>query len=50
LDTALRDKRMGLRSMEQRVSFLHGKMKIESHPTLGTRILAKIPYTEKTNG
>jgi PAS domain S-box-containing protein len=50
LNAAFREKRMGLWSMEQRVAFLDGKMKIESRPTLGTRILAKIPYTEKTNG
>jgi signal transduction histidine kinase len=50
MDAAFREKRMGLRSMEQRVAFLDGKMKIESSPALGTRILAKIPYTEKTNG
>jgi signal transduction histidine kinase len=49
LDVAFREKRMGLRSMEQRVAFLDGKMKIESRPTLGTRIMAKIPYTERTN-
>jgi PAS domain S-box-containing protein len=47
--TSLQEKRMGLRSMEQRVAFLGGKMKIESRPTLGTRILAKIPYAERIN-
>jgi PAS domain S-box-containing protein len=50
LGAAFREKRMGLRSMEQRVVFLRGKMEIDSSPTRGTRILAKIPYTEKTNG
>jgi signal transduction histidine kinase len=50
LDAAFRERRMGLRSMEQRAAFLDGKMKIESRPTLGTRIMVTIPYTEKTNG
>jgi signal transduction histidine kinase len=50
LDAAFRERRMGLRSMEQRVAFLDGRMKIESRPTQGTRISARIPYTEKTNG
>ncbi|MCW7755315.1 PAS domain S-box protein [Desulfobotulus sp. H1] len=35
---AAREKRMGLRSMEERVALLGGKMKIQSSPGAGTRI------------
>jgi PAS domain S-box-containing protein len=49
LDAALRERRMGLRSMEQRVASLRGKMEIHSRPMEGTRILIRIPlHLEKT--
>ena len=48
--TALKEKRMGLSSMEERVSLLGGKMDIKSRIGLGTRILIEIPWQEKENG
>jgi PAS domain S-box-containing protein len=50
LDEALGEKRMGIQSMKQRVAFLNGEMKIESHPMQGTKILVKLPHMEKTDG
>jgi len=42
-DSAINEKHMGLLSMEERVSFLAGKMKIESRLNQGTKILIEIP-------
>ncbi|RLB82439.1 MAG: hypothetical protein DRH17_05895 [Deltaproteobacteria bacterium] len=51
LVTALNEKRMGVRSMEERVALLQGKMRIQSRPTEGTRILIEVPYKkEKKSG
>lgn len=50
LVTAMNEKRMGLWSMEQRVSLLKGTMRIQSHLTEGTRILIDVPYQDKRNG
>ena len=47
LASAAEKKRMGLSSMEQRVAFLKGEIKIESRPTKGTKISIEIPYEEK---
>ena len=44
------EKRMGLRSMQERVSLLHGKMIIQSRPRQGTQIFVKIPYQENKRG
>ncbi len=44
LIAALDEKRMGLRSMEERVRLLYGKMKIQSLPMRGTNILIEVPY------
>ena len=41
---ATREKRMGLRSMEERVSLLQGQMTIRSRPMKGTKIFIKFPY------
>ncbi len=41
------EKRMGLRSMAERVSLLQGKMTIQSRPLEGTQIIIKFPYQEK---
>lgn len=38
------EKRMGLRSMEERVHLLQGTMKIQSIPMKGTKIFIKIPH------
>jgi len=47
LAEASKEKRMGLRSMEQRVSLLNGKMRIQSRPKEGTKVFIEIPYKEK---
>jgi PAS domain S-box-containing protein len=46
-ETMRREKRMGLRSMEERVRLLKGQMKIESQPEKGTKIFIKIPLQEE---
>ncbi len=40
---ALKERRMGLQIMEQRVALLNGEMVIDSRPRLGTKILVKVP-------
>lgn len=47
LATALNEKRMGLRGMEERVRLLEGKMRIQSRPGKGTRVLIEVPYEER---
>jgi PAS domain S-box-containing protein len=47
--SAIKEKRMGLRSMEERVSLLNGKMKIQSRPTEGTKICIEVPYKEQNH-
>jgi signal transduction histidine kinase len=49
-DSAINGKQMGLLSMEERVSFLAGKMKIESRLKQGTKILIEIPCKELNGG
>ena len=39
-----REKRLGLRSMKERVNLLQGQMAIESQPGKGTKISIKFPY------
>lgn len=41
---ALCEKRMGLKSMQERVSLMGGTMTIKSVPDKGTRLVIKIPY------
>jgi len=43
-------KRMGLRSMEERVNLLKGDFIIQSKAMEGTRITIKIPYAEQKSG
>ncbi|MBW2491424.1 MAG: PAS domain S-box protein [Deltaproteobacteria bacterium] len=50
LTAASKEKRMGLRSMEERVSLLNGKMKIQSRPNEGTKVFIEVPYKEKKRG
>jgi signal transduction histidine kinase len=45
--TADTEKRMGLRSMAERVRLIQGDMRIRSQPGKGTRIFIKFPYQEK---
>ncbi len=44
LSAAQQKKRMGLRSMEERVDLLGGKMKIYSQLSKGTKIFIEVPY------
>lgn len=44
LISAQDEKRMGLRSMEERIGLLGGEMDIKSSPTEGTSIFIKFPY------
>ena len=46
----MEEKRMGLRNMEERARLLHGRMKIQSRPKIGTKISIKFPYSENTDG
>ena len=47
---ASQEKRMGLRSMKERATLLHGKIKILSRLNRGTKIFIEVPYTKKTTG
>ena len=47
LVTAQNEKRMGLGTMEERVSLLNGAMRIQSRPGKGTKVLIEVPYEEK---
>jgi signal transduction histidine kinase len=44
------DKRMGLRSMLERVNLMGGKMKLQSKLGQGTKVSIKLPFKEKTSG
>jgi PAS domain S-box-containing protein len=44
------EKRMGLRSMEERVGLLAGKMTVKSSPGAGTKIFIEFPYQENESG
>ena len=46
LAEASKEKRMGLRSMKERVGLLNGKMKIQSRPKEGAKIFIEVPYKE----
>ena len=50
LNTAFSEKRMGIRSMQERVDLLHGKWKIESRLNEGTKIFVEVPYKGKKSG
>ncbi len=41
-------KRMGIRSMQERVNMIHGSMMIHSQPMKGTQVSIKIPFAEKS--
>ena len=41
------EKRLGLRSMKERVNLLQGQMTIQSRPMQGTKIFIKIPFKER---
>jgi len=46
---AIRVRGLGLRGMEERVRELNGTFEIKSRPAAGTRILIRLPVTEKLN-
>jgi PAS domain S-box-containing protein len=48
-EEAIEEKRLGLSSMEERVTLLQGKMKIDSQPGQGTRVFIEIP-SQISNG
>lgn len=48
--TAENEKRMGLRSMAERVNLLKGQMNIRSHLNRGTKIEIKLPHQEIKDG
>ncbi len=47
LTEARKEKRMGMRSMQERIEFLGGSMDIKSEINKGTKFLIKIPILEK---
>ena len=49
LARSFKEKRLGLSSMEERVSLLEGTLSIKSRPSKGTKILIEVPYKEKTD-
>ncbi len=44
------EKRMGLRSMQERVKLLNGQINLQSKPGQGTKVSIKLPIVEKKNG
>jgi signal transduction histidine kinase len=47
LSATQHEKKMGLKSMEQRAKLLGGKMRIQSGPEKGTKIIIEVPFREK---
>ncbi|MCP3925813.1 MAG: response regulator [Desulfobacterales bacterium] len=45
--SALKEKRMGLKSMEERVNLLNGKFNIQSKRGMGTKLFIEVPYKAK---
>jgi PAS domain S-box-containing protein len=48
--SAVNEKHMGLQSMKERAGLLNGKMRVQSRPQSGTKIIVEIPYEEKNYG
>jgi len=48
--STLRERCMGICSMEERVALLGGTMKLDSRPTQGTRIRIEVPLRENVHG
>jgi PAS domain S-box-containing protein len=48
LETAFTERRMGIRSMQERVAILGGKMEIDSRQGRGTRVLIEVPQSDQT--
>jgi PAS domain S-box-containing protein len=49
LTRSFKEKRLGLSSMEERVSLLEGTMSIKSRPSKGTKIFIEVPCRESTD-
>ncbi len=49
LASSFKEKRMGLSSMEERVSLLEGTMRIKSRPSRGTSLFIEVPCKERTD-
>jgi PAS domain S-box-containing protein len=49
VEAARRNGGLGLLSMQERVNLVHGEFFIESSPSKGTRIVAKVPVTVKAD-
>jgi len=47
-DTASKSNGIGLKNMKSRTTILKGKMTISTQPNKGTKILFKVPYSEKS--
>ena len=44
------EKRMGLRSMQERITLLNGEIKLQSKPGQGTKVIIKLPFVENRSG
>ncbi len=49
LAQSIKEKRLGLSSMEERVSLLGGRLSIKSHPSKGTSLFIEVPCKERTD-
>ncbi len=49
LEAAFNERRIGIRSMKERVALLNGKMTIDSRPMLGTKIFIEVPFRRKNS-
>ena len=49
LARSFKEKRLGLSSMEERVSLLEGTMRIKSQPSKGTRLFIEVPCKERVD-
>jgi len=49
LARSLKEKRLGLSSMEERVSLLEGTMRIKSQPSKGTSLFLEVRCKERTD-
>jgi PAS domain S-box-containing protein len=47
IEEAYGERRMGIRSMQERIAHLNGEIRIDSRPSQGTKIIAEVPYKEK---
>ncbi len=50
LASAVKDRSLGLRSMQERAALLGGTMRLDSRPSQGTRIRIEVPFREVRHG